>query len=95
MLERAGHGLEEDSNSVNQEFLMEIMEINEEIADAESPDALKPIEIANLERLQDNIKKLSKAFEKSDFVLAKQLVIELKYFTNIDEKIKEIYRGHF
>ncbi|CAC5408821.1 hscB [Mytilus coruscus] len=95
MLEQAGHPIEEQNSDVDQDFLMEIMEINEDIADADSLESLKPIEIVNKKRLEDNISKVSKAFHEGDITAAKQLIIKLKYFTNIDDKIKDIYRGQF
>lgn len=95
MLERAGQPLEEENSSVDQEFLVEIMEINEEIAEADSTEALKPIDNVNKKRLDENIKSLSTAFKNGDITMAKNLVIRLKYFTNIDEKIKEIHRGQY
>lgn len=95
ILERHGHPIEEDNNSVDQEFLVEILEINEEIAEADSLETLEPIDLVNRKRLDDYIRSLSNAFQKGDLAHAKHLVVNLRYFTNIDDKIKAIRRQQF
>ncbi|XP_026906496.1 iron-sulfur cluster co-chaperone protein HscB isoform X7 [Acinonyx jubatus] len=73
---------------MDQQFLMEIMEINEKLAEAQSEAAMKEIESivrAKQKELSDNV---SKAFEQDDFEKAKEILTKMKYFSNVEEKIK-------
>lgn len=72
---------------------MEIMELNEEIVDLDSnAPELKKVEETNKERMNEYIKAISDAFNNDDIEVAKSALIRLKYFTNIDDKIKVIHR---
>ncbi|XP_042766600.1 iron-sulfur cluster co-chaperone protein HscB isoform X3 [Panthera leo] len=74
--------------AVDQQFLMEIMEINEKLAEAQSEAAMKEIESivrAKQKELSDNV---SKAFEQDDFEKAKEILTKMRYFSNVEEKIK-------
>ncbi|XP_015393146.2 iron-sulfur cluster co-chaperone protein HscB isoform X8 [Panthera pardus] len=73
---------------MDQQFLMEIMEINEKLAEAQSEAAMKEIESivrAKQKELSDNV---SKAFEQDDFEKAKEILTKMRYFSNVEEKIK-------
>lgn len=94
MLELRGQALEEDNSDVDQQFLMEIMEVNEELADANSEEEIQDLEKLNDIRIKNSIEDISIAFKNNDVVLAKKHVIKLKYFDNIGSKIKEIYRAN-
>uniref|UniRef100_A0A2K6BS85 HscB mitochondrial iron-sulfur cluster cochaperone n=1 Tax=Macaca nemestrina TaxID=9545 RepID=A0A2K6BS85_MACNE len=74
------------------QFLMEKMEINEKLAEAESEAAMKelnPLEwfsfSAKQKEFTDNV---SSAFEQDDFEEAKEILTKMRYFSNIEEKIK-------
>ncbi|XP_042818326.1 iron-sulfur cluster co-chaperone protein HscB isoform X2 [Panthera tigris] len=74
--------------AMDQQFLMEIMEINEKLAEAQSEAAMKEIESivrAKQKELSDNV---SKAFEQDDFEKAKEILTKMRYFSNVEEKIK-------
>ncbi|XP_033750346.1 iron-sulfur cluster co-chaperone protein HscB-like [Pecten maximus] len=87
--------IEEANSDVDPDFLMEIMEINEELADADSPESLQKIQTENNERVNDCFLEISKAFQDGNITLAREHVIRMTYFVNIDEKIKETYRKSF
>ncbi|XP_019670404.1 iron-sulfur cluster co-chaperone protein HscB isoform X6 [Felis catus] len=73
---------------MDQQFLMEIMEINEKLAEAQSEAAMKEVESivrAKQKELSDNV---SKAFEQDDFEKAKEILTKMRYFSNVEEKIK-------
>ncbi|XP_020929713.1 iron-sulfur cluster co-chaperone protein HscB isoform X4 [Phacochoerus africanus] len=73
---------------MDSQFLMEIMEINEKLAEAQSETAMNEIESvvrAKQKELTDNV---SRAFERDDFEKAKELLTKMRYFSNIEEKIK-------
>ncbi|XP_016019862.2 iron-sulfur cluster co-chaperone protein HscB isoform X3 [Rousettus aegyptiacus] len=73
---------------MDRQFLMEIMDINEKLAEAQSEAAMKETESivrAKLKELTDNV---SRAFEQGDFEKAKEILTKMKYFSNVEEKIK-------
>lgn len=73
---------------MDNQFLMEIMDINEKLAEAESEAAINEFESlvrAKQKELTDN---LSRAFEQDDFEKAKEILTKMRYFSNIEEKIK-------
>nr|XP_030716575.1 iron-sulfur cluster co-chaperone protein HscB isoform X2 [Globicephala melas] len=73
---------------MDSQFLMEIMEINEKLAEAQGETAMKEMESivrAKQKELTDNV---SRAFERDDFEKAKELLTKMRYFSNIEEKIK-------
>lgn len=69
-------------------FLDRIMEINESIIEADSFEAIEVLEAENQKVLDCLNVEISKAFIVDDKMLAKQLLVKLKYFVNIEEKIK-------
>ncbi|XP_048198681.1 iron-sulfur cluster co-chaperone protein HscB isoform X2 [Perognathus longimembris pacificus] len=69
------HGIEIPEGTdceIDSQFLMEIMEINEKLAEAQSEDAVAEVEST----VQD------------DFEKAKEILTKMKYFSNIEEKVK-------
>ncbi|XP_052792896.1 iron-sulfur cluster co-chaperone protein HscB-like isoform X2 [Mya arenaria] len=95
LLELRGVPLEEVEEAVNPAFLMEIMETNEDIIDvASNPPVLQQIQEANNAKMDDCVQVVAEAFRNGDFALAKNTLIKLKYFTNIDGKIKGIQRNN-
>ena len=65
------------------------MEVNEEVAEAESPADLSGISEANKEVLRSYGKKVAKAFREGRIRDAKVLVARMKYFSTIQDKIVE------
>ncbi|XP_028002596.2 iron-sulfur cluster co-chaperone protein HscB isoform X4 [Eptesicus fuscus] len=73
---------------MDNQFLMEIMDINEKLAEAQSEAAINEFESivrAKQKELTDN---LSRAFEQDDFEKAKEILTKMRYFSNVEEKIK-------
>lgn len=58
-------------------------------ADTDDESALKCMFAENKAKLDSYITKISQAFESNDIQLARSLIAEIKYFINIEEKIKE------
>ena len=93
MLELRGDPIEESNTSVDPEFLMLMMEVNEELSEHQHDvDIVRNLEKQNLECLNKCINSISDAFREKNLAEAKEHVIKLKYYTNIEEKIKEIHR---
>ncbi|XP_045216916.2 iron-sulfur cluster co-chaperone protein HscB-like [Mercenaria mercenaria] len=95
LLEIHGDPIDESTSAVNPNFLMEIMEFNEDIAEAVgNKDAVGQLDNINSSRMEKCVEEVSKAFAADDVPKAKECLIKLKYFTNIDDKIKDIFRKH-
>ena len=93
ILELHGDPIDESNTSVDPEFLMLMMEINEELSESQHDvNVVKVIEERNLECLNKCVKSISEAFKNNNITEAKAHVIKLKYYTNIEDKIKEIHR---
>ena len=93
LLELYGDAVEESNTSVDPEFLMLMMEINEELSEHQHDVAtVKKIEQENAESCEKCINSISEAFKSENIEEAKRLVIKLKYYSNIADKIKEIHR---
>lgn len=95
LLERRGAPIEEENTAVDQQFLMEVMEVNEDIMDADTPDALQPIQVSNNGNINKCVSQISKAFHDDDIEKAKEWTMKLKYYSNINDKITNIYQEHF
>ncbi|XP_077996342.1 iron-sulfur cluster co-chaperone protein HscB-like [Glandiceps talaboti] len=89
MLELKGMSIEEDDSVVDKEFLFEIMEMNEQIADTQNTKDLLQLEEVNRGRLDQLVQSLSNAFRNDNYVKAKEILRKMKYFVNIEDKIKE------
>ncbi|XP_009436350.2 iron-sulfur cluster co-chaperone protein HscB isoform X2 [Pan troglodytes] len=85
------HGIEIPERTdyeMDRQFLMEIMETNEKLAEAESEAAMKEIESIVKAKQKEFTDNLSSAFEQGDFEEAKEILTKMRYFSNIEEKIK-------
>ena len=72
----------------SKEFLMEVMELQEVIHELDTDEDLKPFYVGNVERIQDTCERLQEAFETSNIIEFQNLAIKLKYWTRIDETLR-------
>ena len=89
LLELFGNPLEEGTQALDPEFLMKIMDINEKLADCVSETVAAEIWKENSKELSSLIDQVSQAFRVNDIAHAKHLLTKMKYYTNIDDKLKE------
>ncbi|XP_048664937.1 iron-sulfur cluster co-chaperone protein HscB-like [Marmota marmota marmota] len=85
------HGIEIPEGTdyeMDSQFLMKIMEINEKLAEAQSEAAMKEIESTVQAKQKECTDNESRAFEQDDFEKAKEILTKMKYFSNVEEKIK-------
>ena len=95
MLELKGCSLEEKESSVDPEFLAEVMELNEDLMEvADHPEKMQDLEVTNAKRVEEYVQHISEAFEKNDIAKAKENLVKLKYFSNVDDKIRQLLRTH-
>lgn len=90
MLELEGMRIEEGTDSgADSQFLMELMEINEALDGAQTPEEANKIGQNTKEKLADLTVQIDAALRKGELQTAKALLAQMKYFANIDEKVKE------
>ncbi|XP_004400155.1 PREDICTED: iron-sulfur cluster co-chaperone protein HscB, mitochondrial [Odobenus rosmarus divergens] len=85
------HGVEipeGTDDEMDRQFLMEIMEMNEKLAEAQSEAAMKEIESIVRAKQKELTDSVSRAFEQDDLEKAKEMLTKMRYFSNIEEKIK-------
>ncbi|XP_008852372.1 iron-sulfur cluster co-chaperone protein HscB isoform X4 [Nannospalax galili] len=70
------------------QFLMEIMEINEKLAETQNEAAMEEIESTVRAKQKEFTDNVNSAFEQGDFEKAKEILTKMKYFSNLEEKIK-------
>ncbi|KAL1273752.1 hypothetical protein QQF64_026566 [Cirrhinus molitorella] len=87
MLELQGVLLEEGTDaSADPAFLLEVMDINESLAETRSQDEVSAIGRSVREKLKDLTELMNSSLNKGDLLTAKELLAQMKYFTNIEEK---------
>ncbi|KAM4576443.1 iron-sulfur cluster co-chaperone protein HscB [Odontesthes bonariensis] len=90
MLELEGMHLEEGTDSgADSGFLMELMEINEALDDAQTPEEANKIGSDAKGKLADLTEQIDAVLCKGEFHAAKALLAQMKYYANIEEKVKE------
>lgn len=91
LLDVVGHPTEEAASGelVGGEFLMEIMEIREEIQATLGDEALRKLLHENQARIDETCVELAEAFDENDLDKALELTARLQYWNRIDETIRE------
>lgn len=92
MLQIRGHDLPE-STEADQEFLLKIMEKNEEVEEAETEEEIMKLNEDNKRKIKELQGKVSKAFFDGDINLVTRLLIQMKYYTSIDNQIQSVIRN--
>ncbi|GBP42994.1 Iron-sulfur cluster co-chaperone protein HscB, mitochondrial [Eumeta japonica] len=92
MLQLQGHDILENTEE-DQVFLMEIMEKNEEVENAETEEEIMILNQENKKIIKDLQQKLSKAFFNGDLESVIKLLSKMKYYTSIDSQIQAVIRN--
>ncbi|NXH05109.1 HSC20 protein, partial [Loxia leucoptera] len=69
-------------------FLMEIMEINEKLAESKTKNNLEEVETSIKVKQEELTREVTAAFERDDLQEAKKLLGKMKYFANLEDKLK-------
>ncbi|NXD12607.1 HSC20 protein, partial [Nothocercus nigrocapillus] len=89
LLELNGIQLAQETDSdADSEFLMEIMEINEKLAEPNNEGNLEEIETLIKAKQEQLTKEVTATFERDDLQEAKKLLAKMKYFANLEDKLK-------
>lgn len=85
--------LEHESHVSTADFLDEIMTINEALLEAETAADIEAAGARNQAKIDELERNISDAFKKNDTQRAKELLLRLKYYSNIQNKVKESLQG--
>lgn len=72
----------------SKDFLLEVMDIQELIHELDTDEDLKPYFDTNVQRIHETCERLQEAFETSNIIEFQNLAIKLKYWTRIDETLR-------
>lgn len=92
MLKLRGEGFPENTD-VDQEFLMKIMEKNEEVESADTEEDILALNSENKAIIEDLQKQVSEAFFEGDLKRVTKLLSYMKYYTSIDNQIQGLIRN--
>ncbi|CAK1590187.1 unnamed protein product [Parnassius mnemosyne] len=92
MLQLRGKEIPENTE-LDQQFLMMIMEKNEEVENAETEEEIMKLNKENKAIIKDLQKKLSLAFFDGDLKMVTKLLSQMKYYTSIDNQIQAVIRN--
>ncbi|GLV36783.1 Heat shock protein cognate 20 [Carabus blaptoides fortunei] len=92
LLSLKGETINESDKNDDKEFLLEIMELNEEVEEANTPEELLNLNKKNRQVLVEITQELSKAFKTDNIFEAKKVLIRMKYYTSIATQINSILR---
>ncbi|XP_032662768.1 iron-sulfur cluster co-chaperone protein HscB isoform X2 [Odontomachus brunneus] len=91
MLQLKGVSIPEETTSLNPEFLMEIMERNEEIESAAGDkDKILKLAMKSKEELDTLSRQVAEAFYKKDIETATKILIKMKYYDSISKRLKKL-----
>ncbi|XP_068994418.1 iron-sulfur cluster co-chaperone protein HscB [Embiotoca jacksoni] len=90
MLELKGMRLEEGTDlGADSDFLMELMEINEALDEAQTPEEANKIGQDTKGKLADLTEQIDAALREGELQVSKALLAQMKYYANIEEKVKK------
>ncbi|KAH8392060.1 iron-sulfur cluster co-chaperone protein HscB, mitochondrial [Drosophila serrata] len=93
LLQLEGEQMPQDNSALNKEFLMAMMERNEEVEEAEDTKALEDLNAQLVKELEEMAQKLSSLFEAKDLQGVKGTLVEMKYLLSIQSSIKQKQQG--
>ena len=89
LLQLRGISIEETDIQMDPDFLMEIMEVNEALATTNDGQEIKDIGDKNRVVLDKMVSDFAKAYEGNELEKAKVIICKMKYYANIEDKVKE------
>ncbi|XP_075161873.1 iron-sulfur cluster co-chaperone protein HscB-like protein, mitochondrial [Haematobia irritans] len=88
LLQLNGRQIPQDNSALDKEFLMEMMERNEEVDEANTKNELEEIHERLSQELQEKVQNLTKSFGSNDLEKATAVLVEMKYLLSIQKTIK-------
>lgn len=87
-IDLSADGVSQEYSSQDKTLLFEILEIHEQLESAESEEEIESLKMENNKRIMENEELLNDLFQKHEYQQAALETIKLKYWTNIDNAIK-------
>ncbi|KFM58945.1 Iron-sulfur cluster co-chaperone protein HscB, mitochondrial, partial [Stegodyphus mimosarum] len=84
------HGKPLTEEELSPEILADVMEVNEMLEECQTPNALEAIRHVNDAKLQLLFSEVSLSFKEKNFNKARESLCKLKYYVNIDKKIRKM-----
>jgi len=85
----------EGKQDLDQDFLTHIVELNEQLLESmDSLEELRQLDKENDKVLNGLVEEISRAFKQDDLDTARLLLLKVKYYANIEEKVKEMIQAH-
>ncbi|BFF99763.1 iron-sulfur cluster co-chaperone protein HscB [Drosophila madeirensis] len=89
LLQLEGQQMPQDNSALNKEFLMAMMERNEEVEEAQDSAALAELNSQIVRELEAMTRKLGSQFEGKDLAGVTGTLVEMKYLLSIQASIKQ------
>lgn len=93
LLKLNNHPFNEGDIQLASDFLMRIVESNEELEEISSAEELEQFDKSNEKEIRELSEKVSAAFLAGDFSAAKSDLNKMKYFLSIKNRIRELQRN--
>ena len=77
----------------DQELLLEVLELREQIEEAETEAEVEEMTTDNEERLAKSVRVLEEAFARDDLEAARREAVRLRYWVNVGDTLREWERG--
>lgn len=81
-----------EKTEIDNEFLMKIMEKNEEVENAETEKQIMHLRKENRKMIEDLQKQVSAAFFAGELERVTRVLSVMKYYTSIDNQIQDVIR---
>ncbi|XP_063929865.1 iron-sulfur cluster co-chaperone protein HscB [Zophobas morio] len=92
LLHVKGETIEEGQRIDDPEFLMGIMELNEEVENADTDEKLKNLKYKNDNELLKIAKEIKTCFDENQITKAKETIIKMKYYNSVSLHINNLMR---
>ncbi|XP_043646419.1 iron-sulfur cluster co-chaperone protein HscB isoform X2 [Drosophila teissieri] len=89
LLQLEGEQMPQDNSALNKEFLMAMMERNEEVEDAKDTETLEGLNAQLINELENMAQKLNILFKTQDLSGVKETLVAMKYLLSIQNSIKQ------
>ncbi|KAJ3299499.1 hypothetical protein HK104_008688 [Borealophlyctis nickersoniae] len=89
LLEQGGVHVDEAASLDDPDLLMAVLDAREQLEEAETDEEVAAIGAENEKRLRETMKSLAEAFAAGDLDRARDLTIQLQYWTNIKRAVNE------
>ncbi|XP_071440081.1 iron-sulfur cluster co-chaperone protein HscB [Hetaerina americana] len=90
MLRLKGIDIEEAPINMSQDFLVDIMERNEEVNDLKDVQKIRQLSHVYKNIMLELMEEVKRAFNEEDLEKVKETVAKMKYFSNLEMKLKDL-----